>query len=201
MSDQTPEELLPEFYKQYNLGVEGGNHSASLKIEFTKYFSLYFPNFAARKKVILKHDIHHIVTKYPSTFKGETEIGAWEIGSGCKNYWVAWAFNTSAVMAGILFNFWGVIKAFARGRRTKNLYYNDISDSAVMSMKLSDIEKHLLLDKFPKNTRPNFADFISFAAFAVAGTVYSIISLVIFPFVIIYTIYINSQMLLQHQKS
>jgi hypothetical protein len=201
MSNQTPQELLTEFYKQYNLGAEGGNYCASVKIEFTKYFYLYFPNFAARKEVVLKHDIHHIVTEYPSTFKGETEIGAWEIGSGCKNYWVAWTLDTSAVMAGILFNFWGVIKAYARGRRTKNLYSNDISDTVVMSMKLSDIEKHLLLDKYSKNTMPNTADFFSFAAFGIVGTVYSILTLVIFPFVIIYTIYIKSQRLLQHQKS
>ena len=82
MDDKTPRKLLPEFYKENNLGMEGGNNSASVRIEITKYFVLYFPNFSARKNAVLKHDIHHLITNYPSTFRGETEISAWEIASG-----------------------------------------------------------------------------------------------------------------------
>src|SRR5260221_1496557 len=78
MDNKTVAELLPGFYKEYNLGMEGGKTSSSVRIEMTKKLVLYFPNFTARKKAVLKHDIHHLVTDYPSTFKGETEISAWE---------------------------------------------------------------------------------------------------------------------------
>lgn len=198
MSNQTLRELLPEFYKQYNLGPEGGNDIASVKIEITKNFALYIPNFTARKKAVLKHDIHHLVTNYPSTFTGETEIGAWEIASGCKKYWVAWMLDMSGMMTGILFNFWGVLKAFARGRRTKNLYYHIISNEEALDMKPSELQELLLLDKYPKNTKPTFIDLIVFAAWAVIGLVYLIFSLLLIPFIIVYTIYIKSQMRLQH---
>ena len=198
MSNQTLRELLPEFYRQYNLGEEGGNNSASLKIEIARNFALYFPNFAARKKVVLKHDIHHIVTNYPSTFTGETEIGAWEIASGCKKYWVAWMLDMSGMMAGILFNLWGVLKAFARGRRTKNLYYHIISNEQALDMTVNELQKLLLLDKYHKNTKPTFMDTILFAAWVLVGLVYSIFSLLLLPFIIVYTIYIKSQMRLQH---
>ncbi|MGI8581188.1 MAG: hypothetical protein ACR2KX_03295 [Chitinophagaceae bacterium] len=198
MGDKTLRELLPEFYKQYNLGADGGNNSASVKIEMTKNFALYFPNFAARKRAVLKHDIHHLVTNYPSTFKGEAEIGAWEIASGCKNYWVAWMLDMSGMMTGIIFNFWGVIKAFARGRRTKNLYYNIISTNQALDMKPGELQKALSLDKYSKHTKPSFIDLLVFAAWAAAGIIYSILSLVFLPFIIIYTIYIKLQKHLQH---
>jgi len=31
---------------------------------------------------IILHDVHHMLTGYPPTWKGETELAAWEIGSG-----------------------------------------------------------------------------------------------------------------------
>jgi hypothetical protein len=108
MDDKTPAELLPAFYREYNLGMDGGATSSSVRIEITKNFALYIPNFTARRKAVLKHDIHHLVTGYPSTFTGETEISAWEIGSGCKKYWAAWVLDMSGMMMGIPFNFWGV---------------------------------------------------------------------------------------------
>jgi hypothetical protein len=188
MDDKTPGELLPEFYKENNLGMEGGKNSSSVRIEITKKFALYFPNFTARKKAVLKHDIHHLVTGYPSTFTGETEISAWEIASGCKKYWAAWVLDMSGMMMGILFNFWNVLKAFARGRRTKNLYYDVISTEEAMDMQLSELKKLLLLDKYPKNTRPTFIDFILFVPLILAGTIYSILSLILLPFIIIYSI-------------
>lgn len=197
MDDKTLKELLPEFYKENNLGMEGGVDSPSVRIEMTKKIVLYFPNFAARKKVVLKHDIHHLVTGYPSTYTGETEIGAWEIASGCTKYWVAWVLNISAMMTGIVFNLWKVLQAFARGRRTKNLYHHIISNEEALDMKASELKKILLLDKYPKNTRPGFADYILFASWAFIGLIYSILSLILLPFVIVYTIYVSVRMHLQ----
>jgi hypothetical protein len=198
MDNKTPAELLPEFYKEYNLGMDGGKNSSSVRIEMTKKFVLYFPNFSARKKAVLKHDIHHLVTDYPSTFTGETEISAWEIASGCKKYWAAWVLDMSGMMTGIIFNFWGVLKAFARGRRTRNLYYDVISTEEALNMKLSELRKILWLDKYPKNTKPDFVDFILFIPLIMVGTIYSILSLILLPFVIIYSIYIIARPHLQH---
>ena len=119
---QTPRDLLPAFYRKYQLGDDGGQSRAYVKVELTKKISLYFPNFDARRKAIFKHDVHHMVTGYTSTFKGETEIGAWEIGSGCRQYWAAFILDIAAITPGMLINAAGIYKAFVRGRRTKNLY-------------------------------------------------------------------------------
>jgi hypothetical protein len=198
MEDKTLRELLPGFYSDHNLGMEGGANDPAVRIEFTKKIILYFPNFPARKKVVLKHDIHHLVTGYPSNYTGETEIGAWEIGSGCTNYWVAWTLNMSAMMTGIVFNLRKVVQAFARGRRTKNLYHHILSNDEAQDMKLSELQKVLLLDQHPKNTSPGFADYILFAGWAFVGLIYSILSLIFLPFVLGYTIYVNRRLRLQH---
>lgn len=193
MNDKTIRELLPGFYKEYNLGMDGGQSSSSVRIELTKNLTLYIPNFTARRKAVLKHDIHHIVTGYRSTFKGESEIGAWEIGSGCRHYWAAWVLDASGFISGILFNLWGVLKAFARGRRTRNLYYDNIPDDKALEMKQSEIQKLLLLDKYPKNTSPSFIDILIFAVYALAGLIYFVLSMLLIPFILIYTVYVKMQ--------
>ena len=200
MDDRTLRELLPEFYSEHNLGMEGGKYKANVRIEMTKKIVFYIPNFAARKKVVLKHDIHHIVTGYPSTYTGETEIGAWEIASGCKGYWVAWVLNMSGMMSGLVFNLWKVLHAFARGRRTKNLYYHLLSDDAALDMKLSELQKVLMLDKYQKKTRPNLIDYILFAGWVIVGLIYSILSLIFLPFVLLYTLFVITKLRLQRKK-
>ncbi len=190
MPEKKLRDLLPEFYRQYDLGDDGGQSNPFVRIEFTKKFSLYIPNFKARKKAVLKHDIHHIVTGYKSTFKGETEIGAWEIGSGCKNYWIAWMLDMSGMMSGFLFNLPGVLKAFARGRRTKNLYYHIISDEEALDMTVDEIREILLLNKYSENTKPGFFDIIIFLGNAFLGLIYSILSILFLPVILGYTLYV-----------
>jgi len=173
--------------------MDGGQSSPYVAVEFTKNIILYFPNFNARRNAVLMHDIHHIVTGYPSTFTGETEIGAWEIGSGCKKYWAAWILDISGMMAGIIYNLSGVLKAFARGRRTINLYHHTINTSQAMDMTVGEIEKALMLDIYSKDTRPDITDIVAFAWNTLWGLLLMILSALLIPFIIGYTIYIRLQ--------
>lgn len=130
----TPKELLPAFYKKYNLQTDGGEKDSKVKIEFTKNIYIYIPNSDTRRKALLKHDIHHIITGYKSNFKGETEISSWEIASGCNHYYAAWLLDFYGMLYGFWFNLPNVFKAFVRGRRSRNLYSDVISDEAVLNM-------------------------------------------------------------------
>jgi hypothetical protein len=187
---RTPRELLPGFYKQYDLNDDGGQSSPYVKIEFTKKISLYIPNFDARRKAVFKHDVHHIATGYTSTFKGETEISAWEIASGCRHYWVAWVLDMQAVMIGILFNPLGVYKAFVKGRQTKNLYRDVFTDEQLMDMPLSSIKENMLLNSYREKKDRSLIDFILFMFLLLLGVIYSVLSLALLPFVLLYTLYI-----------
>jgi len=187
---QTPRDLLPAFYKQYKLNEDGGQSSSFVRIELTKWLSLYFPNFDARRKAIFKHDVHHMVTGYTSTFKGETEIGAWEIGSGCRHYWAAFVLDIAAIAPGMVINPFGVYKAFVRGRRTKNLYEEIFTDEQVMDMPVAEIRQALLLNNHTGKSTGNLVDFLFFVLLLFAGIVYSILSLLLLPFILIYSAYI-----------
>jgi len=187
---QTPRDLLPAFYRKYQLGDDGGQSRAYVKVELTKKISLYFPNFDARRKAIFKHDVHHMVTGYTSTFKGETEIGAWEIGSGCRQYWAAFILDIAAITPGMLINAAGVYKAFVRGRRTKNLYADLFTDEQVMDMPITQIKKNLLLDDDSSKTNGNLPDVLLFVLLLIAGVIYSILSILVTPFILLYTVYI-----------
>lgn len=187
---QTPRELLPGFYKQYDLDDDGGQRSSYVKVELTRKIFLYIPNFDARRKAVFKHDVHHIATGYTSTLKGETEISAWEIASGCRHYWVAWVLDMQAIMMGMLFNPLGVYKAFIKGRRTKNLYRDVFTDEQLIDKPLAEIKEFMLLNSYTPGKKGNIIDLFFFLLLLLFGAVYSILSLLLLPFVLLYTIYI-----------
>ncbi|HRH01922.1 MAG TPA: hypothetical protein PLN13_01155 [Bacteroidia bacterium] len=88
-------------------------------------FPINLPNIPSRVKVARFHDIHHVLTGYAANWKGEAEIGAWEIATGCEKYFVAWFLNFGALLVGIILYPKAVFKAFNRGLKTKtNLYHN-----------------------------------------------------------------------------
>lgn len=84
--------------------------------------TLYLPNIGARKKAVRLHDIDHVLTEYPTNWLGEFEISAYELGTGCGRYWAAWLINMQAVVLGALRAPKALIRAFARGRRSRGVY-------------------------------------------------------------------------------
>ena len=43
--------------------------------------TLPFPNTAGRRRWVDQHDIHHILTGYPTSWSGESKLSALELGS------------------------------------------------------------------------------------------------------------------------
>ena len=186
----TPAILLPLFYSNHNLGMDGGLSSSSVRIEVNKNFHFFIPNYNARRKAVLWHDIHHLVTGYSAgSFLGECEISAWEIASGCKRYWAAFIIDTSGVVLGCFINPKRITQAYARGRRTLNLYHDIITKEEVMDRKIDDLRSLLLLDKYPAETSPGTKDFVMFGLFLLFGAVYSILSILQIPFIIVYNLW------------
>ena len=191
MNSLTVKQALPGFYKSYNLPPDGGVDDPSVKIELIKGVYMYIPNTNDRKKVVLKHDIHHLVTGYTGLMKGETEISAWELSTGCTNNWVAFTINTYGMMTGVLWNLPGLWRAWLRGKRTRNLYHEKYTDVFLLDQKVIDLKKELgLLEENGKKAN-TFVAFLSFICFLIFGTVFSIASVVLLPFAIIYSIVIS----------
>jgi hypothetical protein len=84
--------------------------------------SVRLPNFNWRKNAILAHDLHHLLTSYPCTLRGECQMAAWEFGAGRMPQWAARLFCLPLVLAGLLWSPRRIWQAFLSGRRARSLH-------------------------------------------------------------------------------
>jgi hypothetical protein len=147
-ADISVAEGLSQYLKKYNLG-DGGYNDKWFKINFFWKATLVLPNISNRVQAVKFHDLHHVLAEYETGLKGEAEIGAWEVASGCGKYYAAWLLNIGSLLYGFILFPSAVYKAFIRGRQNKNLYHNieygnPLLNSSVgeMRMKLGIGESH-----------------------------------------------------------
>ncbi len=129
-----------------------------------------FPNTRARIAAARIHDLHHIAAEYDTSWTGEAEIGAWELASGCGPYLAAWVLNLTAFGIGCLIAPRKLLRAFVRGRHSRNLY-GGAFDSARLTQKLGELRRELGLDQPPP--RPSPADRAAFALWVALGLLYA----------------------------
>jgi hypothetical protein len=191
MDTALPADLLAEFYRANALPADGGQSSPFVKIQLTPKIAIYFPNFDSRRRAVLRHDVHHMVTGYSAaSLAGESEISAWEIASGCTRYPAAFFINTAGVLSGLPFNFRNGLRAFARGRRTRNLYHDTLTEEVFLHTPVHALKKHLLLDVHLQQTRPGIVDALLYIGFILFGILYSVLIIPLLIFVLGYTFYI-----------
>ena len=140
----TVKEELDTYFKKNNLGEDGGLNKAYGKI---KVGPIYFPipNPESRRKALVFHDMHHIATGYDGDWKGEVSIGAWEVASGCGNYYVAWFLDLLAMAVGLFIFPKHVYKGFIKGKRTINLYHHTLTKLEAENMRIGDLQKYMHL--------------------------------------------------------
>jgi len=114
----------------------------------------------ARIAAVKFHDIHHLLTGYSALWKGEVEIGAWEIASGCGKHLVAWLLNFGSFGVGVFLYPRALFKAFVRGRHVKaNLYSGYVYDSALLNKTVGELRNELEIDRLKK---AGLFDFVCF---------------------------------------
>ena len=84
--------------------------------------SVWLPNSPGRTRALPYHDLHHVLTAYPTSWRGEVEIAAWELASGCRDYLTVWVINLGALAIGLVLAPTSAFRAFVRGRHSDNLY-------------------------------------------------------------------------------
>ena len=186
MSAYNPEQTLRDARAQYfavnNFGW-GGYDDKWVKVEYG-VLRFYFPNTKGRVKVVKYHDLHHILTEYGTSLSGETEIGAWEVATGCTRSLAAWLLNLSGFAAGLFINPGGVYKAFLRGRQSSNLYHLSFDDE-LLSQRVGQLRQQLSLDK--TSEPPTFIDNIVFVVWAIVSvvTLLGIIGIALSPLIVL----------------
>jgi hypothetical protein len=144
-----PEMTLGEARKLYfdrsGFGADGGYSERWIKVKVWR-IPIWLPNTAGRVKAVKLHDLHHVLTEYPTTWRGEAEISAWEVGSGgLDRYWAGWWLDLMNFAQGLAVNPKGVYRGFMRGRRSENLFRTEFAD-AVLESKVGEYRRRLLLD-------------------------------------------------------
>ncbi len=117
-----------QYFERSGFASDGGYSDRWVFLKTAGVTILAFPNTAARVRAVRFHDLHHVLTEYDTTWTGEAEISAWELASGCADQYAAWVLNIGAACIGLFIAPRRVLRAFARGRRTRNLYREQFSD-------------------------------------------------------------------------
>lgn len=106
---------------------------------------LAFPNTAGRRRAVRFHDLHHVLTEYRTDWRGEFEIAAWEVAGGVNRYWEGWILDLLGFACGLFVYPRRVYRAFMRGRRSRNLYF-DQWDEAILSRRVGEVRRRLGLN-------------------------------------------------------
>jgi hypothetical protein len=139
---------------------------------------VYILNSAARVRSVRLHDIHHVLTGYGTDVLGEGEIGAFELGAGCADHFAAWYLNFNAVTIALPLGAGTVLRAFARGRRSRCLYDREW-DERILDETVGALRAELAIA--PRDAVPTAADRAAFAATVAAG-----IAVFLVPFALLY---------------
>ncbi len=84
--------------------------------------NLVFPNFRWRREAIVSHDLHHVLTGYSCSMRGEFQLATWEFAAGRFPHPAATLFCLPLVVAGICWSPRAIWRAYLDGRRSRSLY-------------------------------------------------------------------------------
>ncbi len=155
-------------------GFDASSYEAAFVPLVAGPIRLWLPNTAARVRAVRLHDLHHVLTGYDTSWTGEGEIGAWELGSGCARHTAAWVLNLYAFVIGCAIAPRATFRAFVRGRRTRNLYREEYRDD-LLARSVGEQRRALGLDRAPGPARP--VDALAFGACCLAGEALAVATL------------------------
>jgi hypothetical protein len=103
---------------------------------------LKLPNTKAHQWATPLHDLHHVLTGYPTNWIGEAEIGAWELRAGCKTLVVYW-LDLSGVVIGLLLSPARVWRAFRAAKGQRTLYRDPALCQSLPQMTVGEVRARL----------------------------------------------------------
>lgn len=140
-----------QYYQDNGFGADGGDALAWVPIKVWK-LTLKIPNTDGRRRAVRLHDLHHIVTGYRTDWPGEIEIAAWELASGCFRWPAAFVINSFGLAIGFAVAPRRLVRAWARGKATRNLYRFDGVDE-LLPRTVEEVRHELGLDAPPPPAR------------------------------------------------
>jgi hypothetical protein len=172
-------EARARLFASGGLGADGGYGDAWVRLKLWR-FPLMFPNTKGRRRAVRFHDLHHVLTEYPTTWRGEFEIAAWEVANGVGKYWEGWLLDLLGFACGLFVFPRSVYQAFLRGRRSANLYFEKW-DESILAVRVGEMRHRLRLDG--STVRPTTSDNVAFVLWSAASvlTYLAVGAVVLFP--------------------
>lgn len=161
-------EARASYFAQAGFKPDGGYNDRWVELRWGP-LPVYFPNFPARVRAVKLHDLHHVATGYQTTNLGEAEIGSWEVGSHCGTFWAAWMLNLMAMSSGVLLGPRRTLQAYARGRRSQNLYRRPW-DEAMLTLTVAELRAALGVDAPVQITARDVAGWVAWTLTGVLVT-------------------------------
>jgi len=129
---------------------------------------LWGPNVGTRVAAVRYHDLHHIATDYATTTLGESEIGAWELGSRRRGgSWTAWVLDAIGVFVGLFLDRHAIARAMRRGRQCRNLFGRDDYDE-LLERTVDELRSEIGTD-IATDVQPQVSDWVRVGIYALAG--------------------------------
>ena len=148
-------EALLAHYAAHDLPLDGGQSRAWFRVRIGR-ISIWLPNPPARQRAVFFHDVNHVVTGYDTAFsKGEMDISAFEIGSGCGPFLAAWFLNAVMMTFGLVVRPRSVYRAFVRGRGAQSIYRLKSTREALLARTVTELKETLGIDSVT-STRPRW---------------------------------------------
>lgn len=164
------------YFRQNGFGEDGGYAERWIKVKVWR-IPIWLPNTAGRVEAVKLHDLHHVLTEYPTTWAGEAEISAWEVGSGgLRRFWAGWWLDLMNVAQGLIVNPRGVYHGFMRGRSTSNLFAAEFNDE-LLEARVGEYRGRLKLED--ALAAPTCKDKLAFAFWIAASALVYIVSVVL----------------------
>ena len=140
----TLKDARARYFEVNRFGESGGYDDAWVDFHLGP-IAAPFPNTAGRRRAVRYHDLHHVLTGYRTDIRGEAEISAWELGSGCFDMKAAWFLNLGGFWLGALIAPRLTWRAYTRGLRSRNLYALAFDD-ALLGRTVGEVRREVGLD-------------------------------------------------------
>ncbi|MCP4807609.1 MAG: hypothetical protein GY884_19875 [Proteobacteria bacterium] len=175
------------FFADNDFGLDGGYDDAWSEAVFGTV-PYRVPNPRIRGEALRLHDLHHLATGYATDWRGESEISAWELGSGgAGSTTYAWVIALWGLFTGLVALPKRMFTAFVRGRRSDNLYGQPFRPE-MLGWTVGELEARLGVTE-RASARP--ADVLAFAAWSAVAVGFGLVSSV-FAFALVSTAWLRS---------
>ena len=169
------------YFERNGIPPDGGYSKRWVKVTQNR-LPLYLLNTAPRRRAVPYHDLHHVLTEYDTSNTGEAEISAWELAAGTSPHWIALFLDLAGMAVGLLIAPGRTFQAFLRGRRSRSLYSEPLSEE-ILSASLGSLRARLGIPT--EAGQAELKDLVAFGAVSVAGVVSALSLVVLAPLLVV----------------